>query len=259
MATKAKAKEKEEVETAVIPGAAPEANGMDDIDALLLGGSVPAAAVEEKADESKTPTITAPAQYVKDFLDGAKAEKDGKSKKERNAELLATHALPQRIELCRKRNEFMTSVKLVADGKVTVQKIINGQPQDVEEEVKGSAMVVVTSRYSAIKPDASRDAKALLAKYQAVLGPDFKKLIAVERTFGAKAELFDPKNAEAFKKALVALNTAGVAHLFEVGYEFSPTDEFHRGITMNPELANKAKALEADKLIKPVKPTVKSC
>lgn len=263
MAKKAKAEAVEEpkVEGAVIPGAvqATDCNGMDDIDALLLGGSVSTVKVEEVADDSKAPTITAPAQQIYDFLAGAKAEKDGKNKKERNGALLLQAAAPERIEICRKRNEFLTSVKLVADGKVKVQKIIDGEPKEIDEEVKGAVMVVVTSRYSPVKPDEKRDAKALLSKYQAILGPDYKKLICANRTFGAKEELFDPKNAELFKKALVALQSAGVAHMFEVGYEFGVTDEFHRGATMQPDLAAKMQVLEKEKLVKPVKPTVRAC
>lgn len=259
MATK-KAKEVEEIASAVIPGQAPAApiDGLDDIDALLLNGSVSTVTEEAEEDSSKTPVITAPAQQVYDFLAGAKMEKDGKSKKERNGALLRQHALPQRTELCRKRNEFMTSVKLVADGKVKVQKIIDGEPKEIDEEVKGAVVVVVTSRYTAVKPDEKRDAKSLLSKYQAILGPDFKKYISANRTFSAKADLLDPKNTELFKKALVALQSAGVAHMFEVGYEFGVTDEFHRGSTMQPDLAAKMQVLEKEKLVKPVTPTVKA-
>jgi hypothetical protein len=251
------------IDSAVIPGAGSDATApaLDDLDALLLGGAVAEAEGTVKEDTGKTPIITAPAELIKKFIEGSKAAKDGEAKQNAAGELLAQFAAPQRIEMSRKANAFLSSVKMVADGPVEVEKIIEGKPVKVKANVEG-AVLFTLNRYTPVKPDFNpvtkkgRDAKALIAAYAATFGPDWKKYVAVGRALVAKDELLaDPVLA---KKAMDALKAAGLGGYFEIQYDFSPTDELHRGITMNPDLEAKFKALEGQKLVKPKKSTLKA-
>ncbi len=236
------------IESAVIPGLAntpkptptPVASepSMDDLDSLLL-----AADTEEKVTKpssaSATPQIVVDAVMLKSFLEAAKARKDAESKEDRFAELLAQVAAPARQEESCRKSMFIPSVRMVADG------------------VDGSALFIL-NRYTPVKPDDKRDAKTLLACYEANLGKeDMKRLMCVKRGLVASEELVsDPV---LLKKTLEALAAAGLGKYFSRTYEFSPSDEFHRGATLNADLKQKMKALEEAKLVKPKKATVKAC
>jgi hypothetical protein len=235
------------IESAVIPGVAntpkptptPVASepSMDDLDSLLL-----AADTEEKVSKpsaSATPQITVDAILLKSFLEAAKARKDAESKEDRFSELLAQVAAPARQDESCKKNMFLPSVRMVADG------------------VDGSALFIL-NRYTPVKPDDKRDAKTLLSCYEATLGKEeMKRLMCVKRGLVASEELVN--DPVLLKKTLEALAAAGLGKYFSRTYEFSPSDEFHRGATLNADLKQKMKTLEEAKLVKPKKATVKAC
>jgi hypothetical protein len=249
------------IESAVIPGTgADAAPGLDDLDSILLGTVSEAEGTATAEATGKTPIIVAPAKLIKQFVEGSKMEKDGKAKKEAAGELLIKHGAPKRVEMSRGGNAFLSSVKMVADGPVEVEKLVDGKPVQVKQNVEG-AVLLCHSRYTPVKPDfdpatkKGRDAQTLLGAYAATLGPDWKKYVGATRTLVAKDALLADKAKLAL--AMDVLKKAGLGGYFEVQYEFMPTDEFFKGSTMDPALEAKSKALESQKLIKPKKDALK--
>lgn len=249
-----------QIETAVIPGTTPTpapGSDVDDIDALLLGSG--SGTKESTNKTSATPIVKINAVYVKNFLEGSKAEKDGKAKKERFADLLRTDANIQRVGLSRKRGEFLSCVKIVADAPIEVEKLKpdgttehgpDGKPVMIKVEVPGSISCSVSSDYSDIKPEAGVTVKEMIAKYKAILGDeDYAKYIGVSRTFVAKPELLSDK--EKLGKAIACLQAAGLMDCFEIGYSFSPTVAFHHAATLSESAEKKMKLLIDAKLAKP--------
>lgn len=235
------------IESAVIPGNSTKPTPVTpvetpkteelDLDSLLL-----AADTEEKVTKpssaSATPQIGVDPALLKGFLDAVKARKDGEAREDRFSALLAQVAAPAQQDECRKKNMFIPSVRMIAEG------------------VEGSALYI-QNRYTPVKPDDKRDAKTLLACYEATLGKeDMKRLMCVKRGLVASEELVN--NPVLLKKTLEVLAAAGLGKYFSRTYEFSPSDEFHRGATLNADLQQKMKALDEAKLVKPKKATVKA-
>lgn len=193
--------------------------------------------VSESASASTVPQMDVDADTLKKYLEAVKARKDAEAAEERYGEMLMKVAAPKRIEESRKKGAYLSSIRMIAEG------------------VTGNALYI-QNRYTAVKPDAKRDAKKLIEEYKALLGTDMQRFICVKRGFEASAELCN--NLELMKKLLEVLAAAGLAKHFQRTYEFMPSDEFHRNATLNPAVEKQMQTLVDAKLAKPKKASMKA-
>jgi hypothetical protein len=185
-----------------------------------------AATKKESKSKSKTPQVQRDdlSDPVDKWLEADKMEKDSKALKEQ----VETVALPEfeaeRLKACQRDGEFHSSIKV--NGKVTVS---------------------VQHRYSSISPDTEAELKKVVGDRY---GEFFKAKSSVELTKEAMQD-------ETFLGKVMEAVGADFAKFFKVTDEITVTEAFHEQSSTNSVVAEMAKKLIGEGLIKPAKPSIK--